>query len=37
LIIAATFCLTAAGGEGLGQAEKYGSSYRHGYYLFLGL
>jgi hypothetical protein len=35
LIIAAAFCLTAAGGESPGQAEKHGSSYRHGYYLFL--
>jgi len=35
LVIAAAFCLTAAGGDSPGQAEKYGSSYRHGYYLFL--
>jgi len=35
LVIAATFCLTAAGGDSPGQAEKDGSSYRHGYYLFL--
>jgi len=35
LIIAAGFCLAATGGESPGQVEKYGSSYRHGYYLFL--
>jgi len=35
LVSAAAFCLTAAGGDRPGQAEKYGSSYRHGYYLFL--
>jgi hypothetical protein len=35
LVIAATFCLTAAGGDSPGQAEKGGWSYRHGYYLFL--
>ena len=35
LVIAAGFCLTAAGGESPGQAGKHGSSYGHGYYLFL--
>jgi hypothetical protein len=35
LIIAATFCLMAIEGKNPGQAEKYGSSYCHGYYLFL--
>src|SRR5246127_3612435 len=35
LIIAAAFCLTAAGGESPGQAKKHASAYRHGYYLFL--
>ena len=34
-IIAAAFCVAATAGQSPGQAEKYGSSYRHGYYLFL--
>jgi hypothetical protein len=34
-IIAAAFCAAVMGGQSPGQAEKYGSSYRHGYYLFL--
>jgi hypothetical protein len=33
--MAAAFCAAAIGGQSPGQAEKYGSSYRHGYYLFL--
>ena len=34
-IIAAAFCAAAIGGQSPGPAEKYGSSYGHGYYLFL--
>jgi hypothetical protein len=35
LIILAVFCLTATGGESSRPEDKYDSSYRHGYYLFL--
>ena len=34
-IIAAAFCVVAAERQNPGQAEKHGSSYGHGYYLFL--
>jgi hypothetical protein len=34
-IITAAFCLATAAGQSPAPAEKLGSSYRHGYYLFL--